>query len=52
MKIIPNKKRKPVHVACTGFVMKKIYYEKEKKFSLVVYGVSIEPNYEIDMFLL
>ena len=44
------KKRKPVHVACTGLFMKKIYYEKEK--SLVVYDVSIDSKYEIDMFLL
>ena len=44
------KKRKPVHVACTGLFMKKIYYEKEK--SLVVYAVSIGSKYDIDMLLL
>ena len=50
------KKRKPVHVACTGCVMKKIYYEKEKFIFLVrryvFYDVSIGCKYEIDMFLL
>ena len=46
-----NKKRKPVHVACTGLFMKKIYYEKEN-FFLVVYGISIGTKYDIDMFLL
>ena len=40
-----------MHVACTGLVMKKIYYEKEK-LSLVVYGVSIKVKYENRMFLL
>lgn len=39
-----------MHVACTGFVMKKIYYEKEK-LSLV-YDVSIKVKYEIGMLLL
>ena len=41
-----------MHVACTGCVMKKIYYEKEKFISLIVYDVSIWGKYEISMFLL
>ncbi len=40
-----------MHVACTGLVMKKIYFEKEK-LSLVVYDVSIKVKYEIGMLLL